>query len=93
MRARYGRIGNASGENDIGITDAAMASYEQLRAAVRGRIASHPSGDGGLICEERTHRARPTVWRVAPDGAVLPDRPYNFALRTFITAGLPGGVS
>jgi hypothetical protein len=93
MRARYGRIGNASSGDQIEISDAAIASYKRLRDAVRGRLVTHAAGDGGLICEERTHRARPTIWRVAPDGAVLPDRPYNFALRTFITAGLPSGVS
>jgi hypothetical protein len=32
------------------------------------------------------------MWRVSPDGGVLPDSPYNFALRAFITAELPRGV-
>jgi hypothetical protein len=77
---------------EIEITVAAIGGYGRLLGAVRRRIRTYASGDGGLICEDRTFRARPTMWRIAPNGAVLPDSPYDFCRGTFIAAGLPWGV-
>jgi hypothetical protein len=82
-----------AGCDEIETSEAAIGAYTRLFSAVRSSIETHPSADGGLICEARTGRSRPTLWRVSPDGAVLPDSPYNFALRAFITADLPRGVS
>jgi hypothetical protein len=89
MSSRQTRPGRISGCDEIEISEAAIGAYTRLLNAVRGRIETHPSADGGLICEARTGRSRPTMWRVSPDGGVLPDSPYNFALRAFITAELP----
>jgi len=93
MYAHQRRAGSASSHGEIEITDAAIGGYSRLLSAVGGRIATHASRDGGLICEDRTVPARPTVWQVLPDGAVLPDNPYNFLLGAFVTASLPRGVS
>jgi hypothetical protein len=91
MGANEAKARNASRRGEIEITDAAISGLSRLLSAVRGRIETHASGDGGLICEDRTFRARPTIWRVSPDGAVLADTPYDFRLRAFIPAGLPPG--
>ena len=92
MDAHHGRADSASSNGEIEITDAAIGGYSRLLTAVRGRIETHPSRDGGLICEDRTVPARPTVWRVLPNGVVLPDSPYNFLLGAFLTASLPRGL-
>jgi hypothetical protein len=92
MAADEAQTRTASYRDEIEITDAAISGFSRLLSAVRGRIETHAFGDGGLICEDRTVRARPTIWRVTPDGAVLPDTPYNFRLRAFIPAGLPPGL-
>jgi len=91
MGASEAQARGALCRGEIEITDAAISGFGRLLRAVRGRIETYASGDGGLICEVRTVRARPTIWRVAADGAVLPDTPYNFRLRAFIPAGLPPG--
>jgi hypothetical protein len=83
---------SASCPGEIEITEAAISGFSRLLSVARGRIETHAFGDGGLICEDRTVRARPTIWRVSPDGAVLPDTPYNFRLRAFIAAELPPGL-
>jgi hypothetical protein len=93
MSSRQTRPGSGSGRDEIQISEYAIGACTRLFGAVRDRIQTHASADGGLICEARTGRSRPTFWRVSPDGGVLPDSPYNFALRAFITAELPGGVS
>jgi hypothetical protein len=93
MHAHQRWVGSASSHGETEITEAAIRGYGRLLSAVGGRIETHASRDGGLICEDRTVPARPTAWRVAPDGAVLPDSPYNFRLGAFVTAGLPGCVS
>ncbi len=80
-------------QDEFGITAAAIRGYGRLLKAVGGKIRTHPSKDGGLICEDTRHPARPTIWRVCPDGAVLPDSQYNFLLRAFITGALPEGVA
>lgn len=74
------------------ITGAAIEGVSRLLAAVPGTVQAHATSDGGLICERRTSTVRPTLWRVAPDGTVLPDSPYSFGLREFVTASLPRGV-
>jgi hypothetical protein len=79
----------APDEDEVEISSSAIAGYRWLLAAVGGTIHTHACGDGGLLCEKRTHRARPTIWRVAADGTVLPDSPYDYARRAFVTAALP----
>jgi hypothetical protein len=64
----------------------------RLLRAVGGRVQLHVSRDGGLICEDRSSRARPRIWRISPDGVVEPDRPYSFGRRAFVAAELPGFV-
>jgi hypothetical protein len=91
MSARDGRARNACRRGEIEITDAAIGGFRHLLREVRGKLETHASGDGGLICEDRTVRMRPTIWRISPDGAVLPDSPYNFRRRAFISAELPPG--
>ena len=93
MHAHQTRVGSAWSDSEIEITDAAIGGYRRLLSAVGRRIETHASRDGGLICEDRTVGARPTAWRIAPDGAVLPDSPYNFLLGAFVTAGLPRRIS
>ncbi|HYB27528.1 MAG TPA: hypothetical protein VEF89_12985 [Solirubrobacteraceae bacterium] len=92
MGASKAQASSGSRRGEVEITDAAISGLSRLLSAVRGRIETHPVGDGGLICEDRTVRARPTIWRVLPDGRLLPDTPYNFQLRAFIPAGLPPGI-
>lgn len=75
--------------SDHEITDAALSAYRRLVRAVGRVLWTHAAGDGGLICEDRTIRARPIMWRISPDGAVVPDSRYNFAAGGFIAAMLP----
>lgn len=74
------------------ITDAAIGTCGRLQAAMRSRLATYPSGDGGLICEDRALRARPTIWRILPSGEVQPDRRYSFSQHAFTTGALPHGI-
>jgi hypothetical protein len=78
-----------SGEGEIEISEAAINGYGQLLRATGRRIVTHASTDGGLICEDRTRRARPVMWRISGDGAILPDSPYSFLLGTFVAADAP----
>jgi hypothetical protein len=32
------------------------------------------------------------MWRISPEGAVLPDTRYSFAHRGFVTSALPPGI-
>jgi hypothetical protein len=73
----------------VEITEAAIRGLSRLLGAVRGKLETHPAGDGGLICEDHRFHARPTIWRVSSDGDVLPDSPYSYRLRAFIPAPLP----
>lgn len=75
---------------EITVSEAAISASGQLLAAVRGRIKTHPYRDGGLICEDRSSRARPRMWRISPDGALLPDSSYSFARGTFVSRPAPG---
>jgi hypothetical protein len=74
---------------EVEITVGAICGYRRLLGTVGRTIGTHPAGDGGLICEDRTVPARPVMWRVSPEGAVQPDRPYSFITRSFTTAKLP----
>ena len=78
----------ASGD-EFEISAAAICGYGRLLRALGGKVITHGTKDGGLICEHRAAAARPTLWRISPDGAVLPDSPYNFLLGAFVTASLP----
>jgi hypothetical protein len=76
----------------IRASDAAIMTWRRLVAATAGRIRTHARRDGGLICEDRTSPARPRLWRIAADGAVVPDSSYNFTRGAFIRAPVPGEV-
>jgi hypothetical protein len=78
--------------DEVEISVAAICGYSRLLRAVGRTIRTHAAGDGGLICEDRTVPARPMMWRVSPEGAVLPDRPYSFITRSFSTAKLPDAL-
>jgi hypothetical protein len=75
---------------EIAITEAAITTFWQLLGAARDRVTTHAYRDGGLICEDRTSRARPRMFRIAADGALLPDNSYNFARGAFVRAPAPG---
>jgi hypothetical protein len=77
---------------ELEISAAAICSYSRLMRAVRGRIESHGSADGGLICERRISRGRSMAWRILPDGGVVADSPYDYRLGRFVSAPLPKGV-
>jgi hypothetical protein len=74
---------------EIEVSEAAVRGYGRLLRAVGRRIHTHAAPDGGLICEDRTSRARPTMWRISNDGHVVPDTPYSFARRSFVASELP----
>lgn len=74
------------------VTDAALGAYGRLLATFGERLRTHPTRDGGLICEDRKIYTRPAMWRIAPNGVVLPDNRYSFTLRAFTPAALPQGV-
>lgn len=74
------------------IGEAAMGSYSRLLGAVGTRLLLHVAPGGELICEDSTVSARPTLWRIARDGTVLPDSPYSFSRRAFVAAALPASV-
>ena len=77
------------GSDEFEISTAAICGYARLLRALSGSVVTHATKDGGLICEHRAATPRPTLWRISPDGAVLPDCPYNFLLGGFVTASLP----
>lgn len=74
------------------ISDAAISGYGRLLRAIGRRITTYATNDGGLICEDRATQARPTMWRISRDGAIVPDSPYSFSLRTFVSAAVPADV-
>lgn len=80
------------GSTEVEVTDAALGAYGRLLAAVGARLRTHAGGDGGLICEDRRIYTRPAMWRISPDGVVLPDSRYSFMLRAFVTAAIPQGA-
>lgn len=75
--------------DEVAITEAATRTCGRLVALMAGRLATHAYRDGGLICEDRTSRARPKMWRITPDGTLLPDCSYSFTRGTFGRAPLP----
>lgn len=75
--------------DEVEISVAAICAYGRLLRAVGRGMRTHSAGDGGLICEDRTVRSMPVMWRISPEGAVLPDHPFSFITRSFITAKLP----
>ncbi|HZU61948.1 MAG TPA: hypothetical protein VE983_13345 [Solirubrobacteraceae bacterium] len=74
---------------EIEISQAAARAYAGLLRVLKGSIGTHASHDGGLICELRVGRARPLLWRIRPDGAVVADSRYSFVRGAFVTAPLP----
>ena len=92
MRGRHANSGAIIGRGEIEITDEAIGTYRRLLIAIGGAITTHPSWDGGLICEKRVTRARPLIWRISADGTVVPDSRYSFTRRAFIPAALPLGI-
>lgn len=79
-------------EDAFEITVAALHAYGRLLRAVGRTVTTHAASDGGLICEDRTRPSRPTVWRIAADGTVLPDSQYDFVQRSFIAGRLPSAL-
>jgi hypothetical protein len=93
MAAPATQLRPSSHDDEVEISVAAISAYGRLLRAVSGPLRTHAAGDGGLICEDRTVQARPILWRVAADGAVVPDSPYSFITGTFTTAKLPAGLT
>jgi hypothetical protein len=79
--------GRLTGE--VTVTEAAIRTCGRLVALMAGRIATHASRDGGLICEDRASRARPRLWRITPEGALLSDSSYNFTRQAFTAVPVP----
>jgi hypothetical protein len=78
---------------EVEITGAAIRTYGQVLRAIGRMITTHADGAGGLICEDRGVRARPTMWRISADGSLLPDSRYSFRTRTFTATMLPGRIA
>lgn len=74
---------------EVTITEAAIRTCGRLVTAMAGRITTHAYRDGGLICEERTSRARPWMWRITPEGTLLSDSGYSFTQGSFARVPLP----
>lgn len=86
------QIEPGQGEDETEVTEAALGVYARLLAIFGARLRTYPTRDGGFICEDRRIYTRPAVWRISPDGALLPDSRYSFTLRAFTPAALPQGV-
>jgi hypothetical protein len=84
--------GEVAEPDEVEISVAAICGFGRLLRAVGRTIRTHPAGDGGLICEDRTVPARPMMWSISPEGVVRPDRPYSFITRSFTTAKLPDAL-
>lgn len=81
-----------SRQAEPGVTEAALSAYGRLLAMLGARLRTHATHDGGMICEDRRSSTRPSIWRISPDGAVLPDSRYSFALGGFTPVALPQSV-
>ena len=77
---------------EIEVSDATLGAYARLLAIVGQRLRTHRSRDGALICEDRRVYTRPMLWRITPDGMILPDSRYSFTLRGFTPVALPQGA-
>ncbi len=86
------QIGVVLDQGEVEVTEAALGAYGRLRAIVGERLRTHPARDGGLICEDPKVYTRPSLWRIAPDGAILADSRYSFTLGAFAPVALPLGV-
>jgi hypothetical protein len=78
-----------STDQEVEISAAAVRSYARLLHAVGHRIHTYGTRDGGLICEDRSSLARPTIWRILGDGTIVADAPYSFVRRAFVPAEPP----
>jgi hypothetical protein len=78
---------------EVSVSEAAIRTWRRLFGLNAGRIRAHAYRDGGLICEDRMSPARPRLWRIAADGALLADSSYNFTQRAFIRVPVPGEVA
>jgi hypothetical protein len=85
---QQGRI-HGSAHHEPAVSEAALRTCDRLLANMTGMVKTHAYRDGGLICEDRTSPARPRVWRIAADGALLPDSSYSFRHQAFVLAPLP----
>jgi hypothetical protein len=92
MGTRQACAATTSASREIEITDAAIGAYARLLATVGARLRTHGCHDGGLLCEDRRNRARPTIWRISPEGAVLPDTRYDYRLRAFVAGAVPAAA-
>ena len=92
MSALVERGADTSSRDEIEISLAALRSYGRLLRAVGRRLWTHAAKDGGLICEYRGSAARPIMWRVLPDGEILPDTPYSYVRGEFVAGKLPVSV-
>jgi hypothetical protein len=92
MSALVERNDDTSSRHDTEISLEAIDGYGRLLRSIGGTLFTHAAKDGGLICESRASRSRPSLWRVLPDGEILADAPYCFALGEFVAARLPVSV-
>ena len=78
--------------DELEITEAAIDTFARLLVLTGRRLKTHGSGDGGMICEDRTSPARPRIWKITRDGVLVADSHYSFALRAFTAAPLPQAI-
>lgn len=88
MYRRMGVVREQCGD-ECEISEAAICGYGRLLRSLSGTVVTHATKDGGLICEHRASTPRPTLWRISPDGMVLPDSPYSFLRGAFLPASPP----
>lgn len=92
MGALAERNDDTSSPDETEISLAVIDGYGRLLRAVGRTLCTHAAKDGGLICENRASRSRPSLWRVLPDGEILADTPYSFSLGEFVAVKLPVSV-
>jgi hypothetical protein len=83
------RNGETSSADETEISLAAIDGYRRLLRTIGPALQTHAAKDGGLICEDRASRSRPTLWRVLPNGEILADAPYSFTVGEFVTVTPP----
>jgi hypothetical protein len=89
MSALAERSDGTTSPDETEISLAAIDGYRRLLRAVGRTLLTHAANDGGMICESRASRSRPSLWRVRPDGEILADAPYSFAVGEFVAVKLP----